>query len=104
MERGNDPRDEYIKKMNCQTVVSKVMRGSKKILHTKFVLRNNKSKNDEVIKYKARLVVCGNEEQELNEEGFSSVSDFNGTKVLMCLSEKRLAYEACRLSERLLAL
>lgn len=70
-------------------VVSKVMRGSEKTVHTQFVLRGKTNENKELIKDKARLVICGNEQQELVEERFRPVSDFTLTNVVMCFSNQK---------------
>lgn len=37
------------------------------------------------MKGKARLVVCGNEENDSHDEGFAPVADFTIAKMLMCM-------------------
>lgn len=37
-----------------------------KTLHTKYVLRRKRDENDIIQKYKARIVVCSNEEDEID--------------------------------------
>lgn len=56
-----------------------------KVLHSKFVLRRKKNRQGDVVKYKTRLVVCGNEEDGFHDECFAPVADFTTAKMVMCI-------------------
>lgn len=53
------------------------------VLHTKFMLKRNRNELRTVEKYKARLVVCGNEEDESDSETFLPVVDYTLIKVVI---------------------
>lgn len=63
-----------------------------KILHTKFVLKGNRSAAGEMKSYNVRLSVCGNGEYENDEVIFLPVPDFMVIKLIICLALQRGNY------------
>lgn len=47
-----------------------------RVLHSKFILKKNRSENGEVKKYKPRFVVCGKEEEDNDKISSSPASGF----------------------------
>lgn len=76
-----------LKAMECWEQVSRPV--NERVLHTKFVLKRKRDENNEISKYKARLVVCGNEEVESHEETFSPVAHYSVIKLIFCLCIQR---------------
>lgn len=56
-----------------------------KIFHTKYALQRKRDGTGNISKYKARFVVCGNEEHNENE-AFSPLADFTVVKLILCLA------------------
>lgn len=59
------------------------------VLHSKFVLKRERNESGEIKKYKARLVVFGNEEVKNDEESFSPVPDFTIIKLILFIAAQR---------------
>lgn len=54
--------------------------------HSKFVLRRKRDDNGILQRYKARSVVCGNEEMASDIDTFSPVVDYVVAKLILCPS------------------
>lgn len=61
----------------------------RQVLHSKFVLFRKRDHTVTVKKYKARFVVCGNEEHEYDDECFSPVPDISTKKLIICFVKQR---------------
>lgn len=59
---------------------------STKVPHTKCVLRRKTNQDGDIEKYKARLVLYGNEEDDNNTDCFSPVADYTLIKLLIQLA------------------
>lgn len=73
--------------LRCWDVIERPT--GKKILHSKFVLKKKRNGDGTIVKYKARLVVCGNEDTENVEENFSPVIDFTLVKLFLAIAVQR---------------
>lgn len=58
-------------------------------LHSKFVFKKKRDSTGEVGKYKARLVFCGNEDVDFNEESNALVVDFGLVKLFLAIAIHR---------------
>lgn len=82
-----DKEVQALRKLNCWSVVERPQQA--KVLHSKFVLKKKRNSSGEVVKYKARLVVCGNEDMEFIEERFATVVDFTFVKLFLSIAIQR---------------
>lgn len=73
--------------MHCWKVVPRPRH--EKVLHTKFALKKKRDESGIVRKYQARLVVCGNEEEDEGLDNFSPVSEFAIVKLILCIAIQR---------------
>lgn len=55
---------------------------NRQVVHSKFVASRKRDVKGMIRKHNARLVVCGNEESEINKECYSPVSNFTVTKLV----------------------
>ena len=55
------------------------------VLHNKWVLKLKRTVGGKIDKYKARLVICGNEEEVDSLATFSPVADFTVIRLLLCI-------------------
>lgn len=60
-----------------------------KALHTKLVLRKKRKERGKIVKCKARIVVCGNAEDEFFDDSFALVGDLRVAKLVMCMCIQR---------------
>lgn len=65
--------------MDCRTIIKKLH--AQKSLNTKFVLSTQRKELGEILKYKARVEVCGNEENDFNDDSFVSAVDLSTKKL-----------------------
>lgn len=56
---------ETLDKMKCTDVAPRLK--NSKVMHSKFVLKKTRSNNSEVRRYRGKFVVCGNEEDDIEE-------------------------------------
>ena len=61
----------------------------KPVLHSKFVLKRKRNGDGTVSKYKARLIVCGNEDAEVQLNSFAPVIDFSSVKLFLAIEIQR---------------
>lgn len=78
---------ETLDKIECWDVLPRPK--SDKVLHSKFILKEKRSDEGYVIRYKARFVVRGNEENDNEEMSFYPVPDFTTIKLVMCIAKQR---------------
>lgn len=60
-----------------------------RVMNTKLVLRSKKDERGRICKHTARLVVCRNEEVDIQEETFSPVTDHSIIKLVLYLCIKQ---------------
>ena len=58
-------------------------------MHSKFVLRIKRKGDGSIEKYKARFVVCGNEDDPIDVDNFAPVVDFTLVKLFLCIATQR---------------
>lgn len=58
----------------------------KKVLHSKFELHKKRKSDGSVEKYKARFVVCGNEDSDVSENNFAPVIEFTLVKLFLSIA------------------
>lgn len=73
--------------MQCRILTNRPPK--EKVLHPKFVLRQKMNKQGDVVKYKARLVVCGIVKDGFHDESFTPAADFTIAKIVMRKSLQR---------------
>lgn len=73
-----------LKKLECWKEIKCI--NDAKVLHTNFVLKLNRNQGGTIEKYKARLVIGGNEKEEHDIGLFSPAVQFNMIKPLLCLT------------------
>lgn len=70
--------------MECWTVEQRPK--GEWVMNTKSVLKRKRDENGDIAKYKARLVICENEEERCQEDTFSPVAHQFMIKLILCLS------------------
>lgn len=82
-----DSEVQALKKLDCWTVVENP--GNANVMHSKFVLKKKRKSDGTVAKYKARLVVCGNEDVDYIDDSFAPVVDFTLVKLFLAIAVQR---------------
>lgn len=72
---------DLLGKMDCWDIDDRL--NDRKVMHTKFVLKRKKGEKGNVKRYKARLVVCSNEDLDYYEDSFSPVANFTIVKLMI---------------------
>ena len=76
-----------LEKLRCWDIVKRPY--EKKVLHSKLVLKKKRNGDGTIAKYKARLVVCGNEDEENLHDKFAPVIDFTLVKLFLAIAIQR---------------
>lgn len=76
-----------LKQLNCWSIVDKPE--STNVMHSKFVLKKKRDSDGTVAKYKAQLVVFGNEVADYFDDSFAPVVDFTLVKLFLAISVQR---------------
>ena len=60
-----------------------------KVIHCKWVLKRKRNADGDVVKHKARLVICGNFDEDPIKSTFAPVVDFTIVRLLLAIAAQK---------------